>query len=71
MKIKFEMLRRKVPCLSENSKSTKFSILESASEYCEELFDKLVNLEEQKSREEKANENLKKQLQNLLNCTNH
>jgi hypothetical protein len=65
------MLRRKVPCLAENRKSTKFSILESASEYCEELFDKLVNLEEQKSREEKENENLKKHLQNLLNCENH
>ena len=70
MKIKFEMLRRKVPCLAENSKSSKFSILESAADYCEELFDKLMHLEEEKSKEEKENKSLKKKLSKLLNQKN-
>ena len=67
MKIKFEMLRRKVPCLAENNTSSKFSILETAADYCEELFDKLMYLEEEKSKEEKENKNLKQKLSKLLN----
>ena len=67
MKIKFEMLRRKVPCLAENSKFSEFYILESAADYCEELFDKLMHLEDEKSKEEKENKNLKQKLSKLLN----
>ena len=66
--IKFEILRKKLPCLSENKKSSKFLILESATEYCKGLFENLVLLNKEKLREEKENRNLKEQLGMLLNC---
>eukprot|EP00092_Neocalanus_flemingeri_P060251 GFUD01072197.1.p1 GENE.GFUD01072197.1~~GFUD01072197.1.p1 ORF type:complete len:281 (-),score=71.13 GFUD01072197.1:462-1304(-) len=66
LKKTFEYLRKRIPLLSGKKKSSKFVILESATEYCKELFDNLVQAQEEKLKEEKENKILKEQLSILL-----
>ena len=66
LRLKFEAVRRKVPDLSGIKKASKLVILEAAAEYCEELFDKVEDLEKEKIIVLHKNKILKNQIRMLL-----
>jgi len=65
LRLKFEAVRRKVPDLSGIKKASKLVILEAAAEYCEELFDKVEDLEKEKIIVLHKNKILKNQIRML------